>query len=107
VRVIGKPAPALDWSRFAAANFSLRLSNGMFRLSENPPIQEHPALPAIAKRSEPQLMGAFVALRAFHSVQDFVALIDSWSNLLLASETHRVAEIADDAPILEMQLGVK
>jgi hypothetical protein len=49
-------------------------------------------------------VGVFLALRAFHSVQDFVALIDSWSNLLLASEAHRVVKIADNAPILEMQL---
>jgi len=49
-------------------------------------------------------MGVFRALRAFHSVQDFVALVDSWSNLLLASKVRRVVEIANDVPILEMQL---
>lgn len=50
-------------------------------------------------------MGLLVVLRAFHSVQDFVALIDARSNLLLASKAHCVGEIADDPPVLEMQLG--
>ena len=49
-------------------------------------------------------MGLFLALRAFDPVQDFVSLIDSWPNLLLASKASRVVEVADDAPILEMQL---
>jgi hypothetical protein len=38
-------------------------------------------------------MGVFLARRAFRLVQDFVALIDSWSNLLLASKARRVIEI--------------
>jgi hypothetical protein len=37
-------------------------------------------------------------------VQDFVALVDSWPNLLLAPKARCVVEITDDAPILEMQL---
>jgi hypothetical protein len=37
-------------------------------------------------------------------VQDFVSLIDSWPNLLLASKASRVVEVADDAPIFEKQL---
>lgn len=49
-------------------------------------------------------MGLFLALRAFDPVQDFVSLIDSWPNLLLASKASRVVEVADDAPIFEMQL---
>ena len=49
-------------------------------------------------------MCLFLALRAFDPVQDFVSLIDSWPNLLLASKASRVVEVADDAPILEMQL---
>jgi len=47
-------------------------------------------------------MGLFLALRAFDPVQDFVSLIDSWPNLLLASKASRVVEVADDAPIFEM-----
>jgi hypothetical protein len=49
-------------------------------------------------------MGLFFALRALHPVQDFIALVDSWSSLLLASEVRRVVEVTDDAPIFEMQL---
>jgi hypothetical protein len=49
-------------------------------------------------------MGLFLTLRAFDSVQDFVALVDSGSNLLFASKTRSVRKIADDASILEMQL---
>lgn len=49
-------------------------------------------------------MGLFLALRAFDPVQDFVSLIDSWPNLLLASKASRVVEVADDAPIFEKQL---
>src|SRR5437667_8371503 len=48
-------------------------------------------------------MGLFVALRALYPVQNFVALVDSWSSLLLASKADRVVEAADDAPIPEMQ----
>jgi hypothetical protein len=46
-------------------------------------------------------MGLFLALCAFHLVQDFVALIDAWPNLLLAGKARRVVEVADDAPIFE------
>jgi hypothetical protein len=49
-------------------------------------------------------MGVFVALRALYPVQNFVALVDSWSSLLLASKADRVVEVADDAPIPEMEL---
>jgi hypothetical protein len=49
-------------------------------------------------------MGLFVALRALYPVQNFVALVDSWSSLLFASKADRVVEVADDAPIPEMQL---
>jgi hypothetical protein len=49
--------------------------------------------------------GAFVALRALYPVQNFVALVDSWSSLLLASKADPVVEVADDAPIpAEMEL---
>src|ERR1700716_2423095 len=47
----------------------------------------------------------FLAVCALNLVQDLVTLVDSWSTLLLASEARRVLEVADDAPILEMQLG--
>ena len=50
-------------------------------------------------------MRFFLAVCALNLVQDFVTLVDSWSNLLLASEARRVLEVADDAPILQMQLG--
>jgi hypothetical protein len=46
-------------------------------------------------------MGLFFALRALHPVQNFIALVDSRSSLLLASKARRVVEVADDAPILE------
>jgi hypothetical protein len=52
-------------------------------------------------------MGVFRALRAFHSVQDFVALVDSRSNLLLASKVRRVVEIANERPSLRCSSGVK
>ena len=42
--------------------------------------------------------------RSIHPVQDFVALIDAWPNLLLAGKARRVVEVADDAPIFEKQL---
>src|SRR5262245_9135463 len=48
-------------------------------------------------------MGLFIALRAFHLVQHFVALVDPGSSLLLASKGRRVVEVTDDAPILEME----
>jgi hypothetical protein len=50
-------------------------------------------------------MRFFLAVCALNLVQDFVTLVDSWSNLLLASEARRVLEVADDAPILQMQVG--
>ena len=68
------------------------------------PIQERPALPAIARKRVCCSMSLFLALRAFHFVQDFVALVDPRSNLLLARKAHCVVEIADDAPIFEVQL---
>ena len=43
----------------------------------------------------------FSALRLLHLVQDFIALVDSRSSLLLACKARRVVEIADDPPILE------
>ena len=49
-------------------------------------------------------MGLFFALRVLHLVQDFIALVDSRSSLLLARKARRVVEVADDPPILEMQL---
>jgi hypothetical protein len=49
-------------------------------------------------------MGIFLAPRPFHSVQDFVALVDPRPNLLFSSKAGRVLEIADDPPILEVQL---
>src|SRR3954452_18857556 len=52
-------------------------------------------------------MGAFLVLRAFYVVQDFVPLVDARPNLLFASKACRVVEITNDAPILEMQLGRK
>jgi hypothetical protein len=48
-------------------------------------------------------MGFFSALRVFHLVQDFIALVDSRSSLLLARKARGVVEVADDAPVLEMQ----
>jgi hypothetical protein len=48
-------------------------------------------------------MGLFVALRALHFVQNLVALIDPRSSLLLAGKGRSIVEVADDAPILEMQ----
>ena len=50
-------------------------------------------------------MGVFLVLRAFYLVQDFVSLVDAGPNFLFASKACRVAEIANDAPIFEMQLG--
>ena len=49
-------------------------------------------------------MGLLSGLREFHPVQDFIALVDSRSSLLLARKARRVVEVADDPPILEMQL---
>jgi hypothetical protein len=49
-------------------------------------------------------MGLFVALRTLYPMQNFIALVDSWPRLLLASRADRVVEVADDAPIPEMQL---
>jgi hypothetical protein len=37
-------------------------------------------------------------------VQDFIALVDSRSSLLLARKARGIVEVADDPPILEMQL---
>ncbi len=52
-------------------------------------------------------MGLFVALRGLYLAQNFVALVDSWSSLLLASKADRVVEVADDAPILRWSSGLK
>jgi hypothetical protein len=49
-------------------------------------------------------MRLFFALCVFHLVQDFIALVDSRSSLLLARKARRVVEVADDPPVLEMQL---
>jgi hypothetical protein len=49
-------------------------------------------------------MGLFIALGTFYPVQDFIALVHSRSSLLLATKADRVLEIADDAPIPEMEL---
>src|SRR5262249_21220697 len=49
-------------------------------------------------------VGLFSALRVLHPVQDFIALVDPRSSLLLARKAHRVVEVADDPTILEMQL---
>ena len=48
-------------------------------------------------------MRLFSALRLLHPVQDFIALVDSWSSLLLARKVRRIVEVADDPTILEMQ----
>jgi hypothetical protein len=40
-------------------------------------------------------------------VQNFVALVDSWSRLLLASKADPVIEVADDAHIPEMELWLE
>jgi hypothetical protein len=50
-------------------------------------------------------MGLFFALRELDLMQDFIALIDSGSEFLLARKAHGVVEVAYDASILEMQLG--
>jgi hypothetical protein len=54
-------------------------------------------------------MRLFFALRALDLVQNFVALIDSRSCLMLAGKVLRVIEIADDAaiPDLRCSSGVK
>ena len=49
-------------------------------------------------------VGLFSALRLLHPVQDFIALVDSRSSLLLARKARLIVEVADDPPILEMQL---
>ena len=49
-------------------------------------------------------MGFFPALGALHAVQYFIAPVDTWSSLLLASKTRRVIEVANDAPILQVEL---
>jgi hypothetical protein len=49
-------------------------------------------------------MGLLSGLRELHLVQDFVALVDSWSSLLFARKARRIVEVADNPPILEMQL---
>ena len=49
-------------------------------------------------------MGFFLALRALNLVQDLVTLIDARSGLLLASKTQCVADVTDDASVLEMEL---
>jgi len=49
-------------------------------------------------------MGLFIALGTLYLVQDFIALVHSRSSFLLASKADRVLEIADDAPIPEMEL---
>jgi len=49
-------------------------------------------------------VGLFSALRVLHLVQDFIALVDSRSSLLLARKARGIVEIADDPPILEVQL---
>jgi hypothetical protein len=41
-------------------------------------------------------MGFFLALGALHAVQYFIAPVDTWSSLLLASKTHRVIEVANE-----------
>src|SRR5215471_9890116 len=48
-------------------------------------------------------VGLFAALRVLHPVQDFIALVDPRSNLLLARKARGVVEVADDPAILEMQ----
>src|SRR5215471_15397873 len=45
-----------------------------------------------------------MAEHGLNPVQNFIALVDSRSNLLLARKAHRVVKVADDPPILEMQL---
>src|SRR5262249_2560496 len=52
-------------------------------------------------------VGLFSALRVLHLVQDFIALVDPRSNLLLARKARRVVEVADDSTILEMQFRRK
>ena len=42
----------------------------------------------------------FFALRVLHLVQDFIALVDPRSNLLLARKARRVVEVADDPTVL-------
>ena len=49
-------------------------------------------------------VGLFSALRVLHLVQDFIALVDSRSSLLLARKARGIFEIADDPSVLEMQL---
>src|SRR5213080_1820845 len=47
----------------------------------------------------------FFALCALHFMQNFVTLVDSRPGLLFASKVQRVANVADDASVLEMELG--
>jgi hypothetical protein len=43
--------------------------------------------------------------RLLDLMQDFVTLIDAGPSFLLAREAECIVEVADDASILEMQLG--
>jgi len=52
-------------------------------------------------------MGLFLALRAFDPVQDFVSLIDSWPNLLLASKLAASSRSRMIRPSLRCSSGVK
>src|SRR5262249_37403492 len=49
-------------------------------------------------------VGLLTALRLLDPVQDFIALVDSRSSLLLARKARCIVEIADDPAILEVQL---
>src|SRR5262249_849762 len=46
----------------------------------------------------------FSALRVLHPVQDFMGWGESRASFLLAGKARRMVEVADDPPILEMQL---
>src|SRR5437762_9600672 len=47
----------------------------------------------------------FFALCALHFMQNFVTLVDPRPGLLFASKVQRVANVADDASVLEMEFG--
>ena len=46
-------------------------------------------------------MGFFLALCAFHLVQDLVSLVHPGADLLLPGKARRVVQIPDDASVLE------
>ena len=46
-------------------------------------------------------------LRALQTVQHFVSLIHTWTRLLFANKSDGVFQVANDAAVSQVQLGVK